>query len=115
MEKVKFNEIPIDITQSEYKMLKENLKLFNRNSCKGSELTFDEFVSLVFETIRLEETLNSKYDYLKILKAEIKQIEAELSEKYAIGLTGPENNNKDIIKLRKQALKDSSDYIYGLY
>ena len=114
-EKVKVSEVPIDITKSEYKRLKENLKLFNSTVCEESGLTFDEFVSLVFETTQLEKKIDSKYDYLNILKAEIKQIEDELAEKYATGLTGCEKVNDEIMELRKQTLKDSLNHINGLY
>jgi hypothetical protein len=112
---VKEIDVPIDITKSEYKKLKENLKLFNSNVAEGSKLNFDEFVSLVFETKRLEERLDSKYNYLKILKAEVKQLEEELDEKYAIGLTGCEEVNREVKELRKQIIIDSSDYINGSY
>lgn len=103
-------EVPIDITGFEYARIKENLELFNDTVVEGEKLTFDEFVSLVFETALLEEKLDSKYDYLNVLKAEVKQLEDELMAKYSTGLN---EYNDDVIECRKKALKDSSYCING--
>ena len=105
-------EVPIDITDFEYKKLKENLDLFNENLKKADRLTFDEFVSLVFETASLNEKLDFKKDHLNILKSEIKELEDELEVKYSVGLT---NTGDEVIKSRKDILRDSADYIGGLY
>lgn len=105
-------KVPIDITGLEYKKLKENLDLFNKNVEKEDKLTFDEFISLVFETASLTEKLDFKIDYLNSLKAEVKELEEELSAKYSTGL---KKDNDEVIESRKQILKDSSDYIDGLY
>lgn len=117
MEKRKYNgsEVPIDITGPEYRRVKENLKIFNESVSKESRLTFDEFVSLVFETAQLEEKLEFKYDYLNILKSEIRKLEEELTVKYSTGLKDCDETDSDVIELRRQALRDSSDYINGLY
>ena len=104
-------QVPISINGHEYKKLKENLELFNNTVFKESKITFDEFISLVFETTALNEKLNSKYEYLNILEDEIKQLEDELTAKYCLGLTGCD----DVVELRRKILKDSSDYIGGSY
>ena len=74
------------------------------------KLTFDEFVSLVFETALLEKKLDSKYDYLNVLKDEVKQLEEELMTKYSTGL---KEYNDDVIGCRRKVLKDSSNCING--
>jgi hypothetical protein len=46
---------------------------------------------------------------------EIEQIEDELAEKYATGLKNSKEVNDEVMELRKQTLKDSSNCINGLY
>ena len=106
-------EVPIDINGREYQKLKENLESFNDNA--GDKLTFDEFVSLVFETTLIKERLDSKREHLEIIKAEAKELEDELASRYSIGLTGSEEDYDKLIELRKQILKDSSNHINGTY
>lgn len=115
MEKKIKVDVPIEISDSEYRLLKEKLESFNSAIEKKSKLTFDEFVSLVFETSSLEEKLNLKYDYLNSLKAEVKNLEEELAAKYSVGLMGSKEENSEIIELRKKIVKDSSSHINGLY
>lgn len=115
MEKNKEMDIPIEISDSQYRLLKENLELFNRDIEGNGKLTFDEFISLVFEASSLEERLDSKYDYLNALKSEIARLEDELAGKYSAGLTGSKEENKKVIELRKKIVKDSSAHINGLY
>ena len=104
-------EVPIDLTSFEVERLKEKLEVFNNNVPEESKITFEEFISLVFETSLLEEKLNSKYNYLKLLEAEVKELEEELISKYSIGLTGSEEVYNEVIELRKKTLEDSSIYI----
>lgn len=104
------NKVPIDITGFEYDRIKENMELFNDTVGEGGKLTFDEFVSLVFETALLEKKLDSKYDYLNVLKDEVKQLEEELMTKYSTGL---KEYNDDVIGCRRKVLKDSSNCING--
>lgn len=105
-------EVPLDITESEYRKLKENLDLFNENLKKSDKLTFDEFINLIFETESLTERLDFKKDHLNVLKSEIRELEDELSAKCSVGLT---NTNEEVIKSRKAILKDSKKYIGGLH
>ena len=107
--------VPIDISDSEYRLLKENLELFNRDVEGKRKLTFDEFISLVFEAASLEERLDLKYNYLNALKAEITCLEKELAGKYSTGMTGSKEENKKVMELRKKIVKDSSAQINGLY
>lgn len=107
-------EVPLGIDGAEYEMLKGNLEVFNENIGKGRKLTFDEFVSLAFETASLEEKIDSKKDYLKALKAEVRELEEELQAKYSMGLTGDEEDYEDAVKSRKQALRDSSNCINAI-
>lgn len=115
--KVKVNEVtnevevPIDLTSFEVERLKEKLELFNNNVPEESKLTFEEFISLVFEVSLLEEELDSKYNYCKRLTAEVKGLEDELIDKYSIGLTGSEEVYSEVIELRKQTLEDSVVYV----
>ena len=115
--KVKVNEVtnevevPIDLTSFEVERLKEKLELFNNNVPEESKLTFEEFISLVFEVSLLEEELDSKYNYCKRLTAEVKGLEEELIDKYSIGLTGSEEVYSEVIELRKQTLEDSVVYV----
>ena len=104
-------EVPIDLTSFEVKRLEEKLESFNNNVPEDSKLTFEEFISLVFKTSLLEEELNSKYNYLNLLKAEVKGLEEELIAKYSTGLTGSEEVYNEVIELRKKTLEDSSIYI----
>ena len=104
-------EVPIDLTSYEHERLKEKLDLFNKNVAEDSKLTFEEFIALVFETSLLEEELDSKYNYLKRLEAEVKGLEEKLIAKYSIGLTGSEEVYTEVIELRKQTLEDSLVYV----
>jgi CII-binding regulator of phage lambda lysogenization HflD len=106
-------KVPIDINGEEYRRLKENLESFNETS--GEKLTFDEFVSLSFETSSLEEKLDFKYDYLNALEAEIEELEKELESRCSIGLTGSEENYAELMEFRRKILKDSSNCINGTY
>ena len=106
-------KVPIDINGTEYRRVKGNLESFNE-TC-DEKLTFDDFVSLVFETASLEEKLDFKYDYLNALKAEIKELEQELESRCSIGLAGSKEDYNEIMELRKKALKDSSNCINGTY
>ena len=104
-------EVPIDLTSFEVERLKEKLELFNKNVPEDKKLTFEEFISLVFEVSLLEEELDSKYNFHKRLGAEVKELEEELIRKYSIGLTGSEEVYNEVIELRKQTLEDSVVYV----
>ena len=104
-------EVPVDLTTFEIDRLKEKFELFNNNVPEESKITFEEFISLVFKTSLLEEELTSKYNYLRLLEAEVKGLEKELKAKYSIGLTGSEEVYNEVIELRKKTLEDSSIYI----
>ena len=103
-------EVPIDLTKYEHERLKEKLELFNKNVAEDSKLTFEEFISLVFEVSLLEDELDTKYNYSKRLEAEVDKLEKELLAKYSIGLIGSEEVYNEVIELRKQALEDSLNY-----
>lgn len=59
----------------------------------------------------MEENLNSKYNYAKLLEYEIKELEEDLVAKYSIGLTGSEEVYNEVIDLRKKTLEDSLVYV----
>ena len=104
-------EVPIDLTSFEYKRLEEKLELFNNDVAEENKLTFEEFVSLVFEVSLLEEELYSKSNYLRMLESEVKQLEEELLSRYSIGLTSSEEVYNEVIELRKKTLEDSLVYV----
>lgn len=104
-------EVPIDLTSFEVVRLKEKLELFNNNVPEEKKLSFEEFIAVVFKVSLLEEELDTKYNYLRRLKAEVKELEEELLSKYSIGLTGSEEVYTEIIELRKQTLEDSIVYV----
>ena len=94
-------KVSVHITGTEYKKLKKNLELFNCSADNDDKLTFDEFVSLIYEVTSLEEKLDSKYSYLNALKEEISHLEEQLNSKYQQELT-PSKDSGEILKSRKQ-------------
>ena len=104
-------EVPIDLTKYEHERLTEKLELFNKNVPENKKLSFEEYIALIFETSLLEEELDSKYNYLRRLEAEVKGLEEDLVAKYSIGLEGSEEVYNEVIELRKQTLEDSIIYL----
>lgn len=103
-------ELNIDLTNYELSRLEENLIKFNKDVPEEKKLTLKEYISIVLDVSLIEKELNSKYNYLNILKKEVKELENDLKNKYSIGLTGSEEVFNEVIELRKKTLKDSSNY-----
>ena len=103
-------EVPIDLTNFEYDKLQQKLELFNKDVAEENKLTFEEYVSLIFETSLLEEKLETKLTFINLLKVEVEELEEKLLAKYSIGLEGSEEVYNEVIELRRQTLKDSSNY-----
>ena len=101
-------EANIDLTTYEYNRLEKNLQLFNKDVPEEQKLTIEEFISLVLKISLLENELDYKSNYLKLLQREVKELETDLEAKYNIGLTGSEEVLNE--ELRKATLKDSTNY-----
>ena len=54
--------------------------------------------------------MNYKYNYLKLQKKKVKELETNLKAKYSIGLIGSEEVLNETLELRKATLKDSINY-----
>ena len=103
-------EANIDLTTYEYNRLEKNLQLFNKDVPEEQKLTIEEFISLVLKISLLENELDYKSNYLKLLQREVKELETDLEAKYNIGLTGSEEVLNEALELRKATLKDSTNY-----
>ena len=103
-------EANIDLTTYEYNRLEKNLQLFNKDVPEEQKLTIEEFISLVLKISLLENELDYKSNYLKLLQREVKELETDLEAKYNVGLTGSEEVLNEALELRKATLKDSTNY-----